>query len=60
MLRYHDDGTLAEADLDRIAAVTSADTEEYLASALAHAEGHKGSIHARQADGRIEFVVELK
>ena len=39
VLRYHDDGTLAEADLDRIAAVTSADTEEYLAIALAHGEG---------------------
>ena len=39
MLRYHDDGTLDEADLDRIAAVTSADTAEYLAVALAHGTG---------------------
>lgn len=39
VLRYHDDGTLAEADLDRIAAVTSADTGEYLAVALAHGAG---------------------
>ena len=39
VLRYHDDGTLAEADLDRIAAVTSADTAEYLAVAIAHGTG---------------------
>lgn len=31
-----------------------------LSIARSIAEGHKGSIHARQADGRIEFVVELK
>lgn len=31
-----------------------------LSIARSIADGHKGSIHARQADGRIEFVVELK
>ncbi|WP_455499915.1 hypothetical protein [Gemmiger sp.] len=40
VLRYQDDGTLDEADLNRIAAVTSDTVEEYLAAALAHGEGY--------------------
>ena len=39
VLRYHDDGTLAEADLDRIASVTSGDVDVYLALAAAHGPG---------------------
>lgn len=39
VLRYHDDGTLAEADLDRIASVTSRDVDGYLALAAAHGPG---------------------
>lgn len=40
VLRYQDDGTLNEADLNRIAAVTSDTVGEYLAAALTHGEGH--------------------
>ncbi len=40
VLRYQDDGTLDNADLNRIAAVTSDTVDEYLAAALAHGEGY--------------------
>ena len=40
VLRYQDDGTLNEADLNRIAAVTSDTVGEYLAAALTHGEGY--------------------
>lgn len=40
VLRYQDDGTLDNADLNRIAAVTSDTVDEYLAAALTHGEGY--------------------
>lgn len=40
VLRYQDDGTLDNADLNRIAAVTSDTVDEYLAVALTHGEGY--------------------
>lgn len=39
VLRYTADGTLIRADLDKIAAVTEEDTQEYLDLALAHGTG---------------------
>ena len=39
VLRYQDDGTLTMADLSKIAAVSEADTEEYLAAAVRHGAG---------------------
>ena len=39
VLRYQDDGTLDNADLNRIAAVNSDTVDEYLAVALTHGEG---------------------
>ena len=39
VLRYDGEGNLIKADLDKIAAVTEADTEKYLQIALAHGEG---------------------
>lgn len=39
VLSYTSDGTLIRADLDKIAAVTQDDTEEYLQIALKHGEG---------------------
>ena len=40
VLRYLDDGTLTMADLDKIAAVTEADTDEYLAAAVSSGAGY--------------------
>ncbi len=40
VLRYDDDGTLALADLTKIASVTEADTAAYLAAALENGEGY--------------------
>ena len=40
VLRFQDDGTLLEVDLDKIASVTEADTASYLAAALAHGAGY--------------------
>lgn len=40
VLRYLDDGTLTMADLDKIAAVTEADTDEYLAAAVSNGAGY--------------------
>ena len=40
VLRYQDDGTLTMADLDKIAAVSEEDTDEYLAAAVAHGPGY--------------------
>ena len=40
VLRYQNDGTLVQADLNRIASVTEDDTAEYLAAALAHGPGY--------------------
>ncbi len=40
MLRYTEDGTLTDAELDRIAAVTQDDVGEYLAVALEHGTGY--------------------
>ena len=39
VLRYSGEGTLLQADLRNIAAVTEEDTEQYLQTALAHGEG---------------------
>ena len=40
VLRYEDDGTLTNADLGSIAAVTEDDTAQYLQLAVAHGEGY--------------------
>ena len=40
VLRYTDDGTLVRSELDRIAAVTQDDVDEYLAVALRHGAGY--------------------
>ena len=40
VLRYLDDGTLTMADLDKIAAVTESDTDEYLAAAVSSGAGY--------------------
>ena len=40
VLRYLDDDTLTMADLDKIAAVTEADTDEYLAAAVSSGTGY--------------------
>ena len=47
VLRFQDDGTLLEADLDKIASVTEADTASYLAAALAHGAGYGYCGHYR-------------
>lgn len=39
VLRYTDDGNMVKADLDRIAAVTESDTDEFLQVAIKHGEG---------------------
>ena len=39
VLRYQDDGTLTQAELDRIASVTQDNAGEYLAAAIRHGEG---------------------
>lgn len=39
VLKYTADGILTEADLDKIAAVTKADTDSYLKIAIKHSEG---------------------
>ena len=40
VLRYTDSGTLVRAELDKIAAVTEDDVDEYLAAALRHGTGY--------------------
>ncbi len=40
VLRYQDDGTLTMANLDKITAVSSEDTESYLAAAIRHGNGY--------------------
>ena len=40
VLRYQDDGTLTMANLDKIAAVSEEDTDEYLAAAVGHGPGY--------------------
>lgn len=40
MLRYQDDGTLVQADLQNIASVTEEDITPYLAAAVAHGAGY--------------------
>ena len=40
VLRYTDSGTLVRAELDKIAAVTEDDVDEYLAAALRHGAGY--------------------
>lgn len=40
VLRYQDDGTLVQADLQNIASVTEEDVAPYLAAAAAHGEGY--------------------
>lgn len=40
VLRYTDDGTLIQAELDKIAAITPEDTSKYLDIAIKHGEGY--------------------
>lgn len=40
VLRYTDDGTLIQAELDKIAAITPEDTSKYLDIAIKHKEGY--------------------
>lgn len=40
VLRYTDDGTLIQAELDKIAAITPEDTSKYLNIAIKHKEGY--------------------
>lgn len=40
VLRYTDDGTLTQAELDKIASVSEEDTAQYLAAALENGEGY--------------------
>ena len=47
VLRYQDDGTLVQADLQNIASVTEEDITPYLAAAVAHGAGY-GSQHHYQ------------
>lgn len=39
VLRYTDDGVLSDAELGKIAAITSEDTDKYLKIAISHGEG---------------------
>lgn len=52
VLRYNDEGTLVNADLGSIAAVTEDDTAEYLQIAIQHGEGYGWS------DGYRYYVVK--
>lgn len=58
VLRYTEDGTLLRAELDRIAAVTEDDVDEYLAVAVQRGEGfgyYSGYKYLVTADGEGEY-----